>query len=503
MHRLRLLVTCASAAAAFGCNAAQETSQPRLVLLFAPCTVSTAFLSPYHEEVDFTPNLQAFAERSVVFLRHQTEVGQSGPAYAAIFSGGQADHHQVYSLPSRLPDEVHVVAETFAENGYETFYWAAHPAAAPRLHFDQGVAEGNAFDAQLDPHDPRFQEILERLASDASYKAFVVATSILTHAPYHMSNWEAFHEQYPERARGIDLDEARRFAELYREKPFLLTWNFEVAAKRLNLSGERLEKLTRAVELLYASNVNLVDAWFGSVLAEIDARDLGDESLIAFTADHGEVMYRENSPFKWSHGLQLAPEVLNVPLIIGSPRSSRGTYAGVTRSIDVFPTLAGLSGIPIPASYGVQGVDLSKALQGLEPAPRLLAPSHTAVLAPSVFKQMYQPRWRLGWAVARGFFPQVDRELMWVSMRDGDTIYKHQKVDPDSWELQVFDLARDPGETTNLYDPDDPGHVEMAEKLADYKARLVTGDSPVRRVDPTQLPEKEEAELLRGLGYIQ
>ena len=92
MHPLRLLVTCALVGGALGCAAPGETPQPRLVLLFAPCTVSTAFLSPYNEEVDFTPNLQAFAERSVVFQRHQTEAGQSGPAYAAIFSGGQADH---------------------------------------------------------------------------------------------------------------------------------------------------------------------------------------------------------------------------------------------------------------------------------------------------------------------------------------------------------------------------------------------------------------------------
>ena len=106
-------------------------------------------------------------------------------------------------------------------------------------------------------------------------------------------------------------------------------------------------------------------------------------------------------------------------------------------------------------------------------------------------------------AVARGFFPRIDRELMWVSMRDGDTVYKHQKLDADSWGIQVFDLAADPGETTNLYDSEDPRHAEMAAQLADYKARLVAGHSPAGRVDPTLLPEEVEAELLRRLGYIQ
>ena len=340
MDPLRLLVTCILVGGALGCAAPGETSPPRLVLLFAPCSVSARFLSPYNADVDFTPNLAAFAEQSVVFLRHQTEAGQSGPSYASILSGGQVDHHQIYHQPSRLPDGVHVMAEAFAENGYETFFWAAHPAASPRLNFAQGVDAGNAFEEQLVARDPRFTSILEKLASDDSYRAFIVTTSIMAHAPYHLNNWERFHESYPDRADGIDVGEAKRFAELYRENHFLLTWNFELAAARLSLSGERLDKLVRAVKLLYESNLNAVDAWFGSVLAAIDAHDLRDESLIAFTADHGEVMYRDNAPFKWSHGMQLAPEVLNVPWIVGSPTLSAGRHEGVTRSIDVFPTLA-------------------------------------------------------------------------------------------------------------------------------------------------------------------
>jgi arylsulfatase A-like enzyme len=249
--------------------------------------------------------------------------------------------------------------------------------------------------------------------------------------------------------------------------------------------------------------VNLLDQVFGALLAEIDARGFRDQSLIAFTADHGEVMYRENAPFKWSHGLQLAPEALNVPLIVAAPDLPAGSYSGVTRSIDVFPTLAGLAGVPIAPKRGVQGVDLSPVLRGRAPPLELLGPSHTAVLASSVFKQMYEPRWQEVWSVARGFFPEVDANLMWVTLRDWDTVYKHKKVDGDHWGFQVFDLAKDPGETTNLYDPENPRHAEMVAALKAYKARLVEAypQSGVR--DRPQLLEGEEAELLRALGYIQ
>lgn len=498
-----LLSACVLALSVACGDAPPSASPPRLVLLFAPCSVGKAHLAPYDESVFFTPHLRAFAERSVVFRRHQTEAGQSGPAYASLFSGGQADHHGVYRNPERLPDDVYVAAETFAEAGYETFYWIGHPAATSELNFHQGIGVGNAFLRYLRASDPRFVAILERPATDPGYRAFVITNPLLAHLAYRMEHWDAFHARHPRAAEGLDLEELTRLATLYRENYHLLAWNFPLAAERLELSGERLERFVRAVDLLYASNVSFLDQEFGGLVDAIDAHGLADHSLIAFTADHGEVMYRENAPFQWSHSLQLAPEALGVPLILRSPGLAPGAYEGVTRSIDVFPTLAGLAGVPIAAEHGVQGVDLSAALRGGAPAPRLVAPSHTAVLAPAVFRQMYQPRWRNVWGVARGFFPRVDPKLIWVSMRDGDMVYKREEIEADRWEFRVFDLASDPGETTNLYDPENPRHVEMAAALMDYKARLVEGYRGSAEGETRQLRQEQEAELLRGLGYIR
>ena len=116
---------------------------------------------------------------------------------------------------------------------------------------------------------------------------------------------------------------------------------------------------------------------------------------------------------------------------------------------------------------------------------------------------MYEPAWRDVWAVARGFFPRVDVNLIWVSIRDGDVVYKREKVEADRWKFRVFDLSRDPGETTNLYDPEDPRHVEMAAALVGYKARLVDRYLEPTTRDTGQLRQEQEAELLRELGYIR
>jgi arylsulfatase A-like enzyme len=75
----------------------------------------------------------------------------------------------------------------------------------------------------------------------------------------------------------------------------------------------------------------------------------------------------------------------------------------VTRSIDVFPTLAGLAGLPADAR--VVGSNLSAALRGEEARPDLVAYSHTTVLARSVFEQMHSPQYRDQWNLARHLFP--------------------------------------------------------------------------------------------------
>ena len=48
-----------------------------------------------------------------------------------------------------------------------------------------------------------------------------------------------------------------------------------------------------SVELLYESNVHELDRMFGAVVRAIGSRGLRDQSLIAFTADHGEDLYRD------------------------------------------------------------------------------------------------------------------------------------------------------------------------------------------------------------------
>jgi len=96
---------------------------PRLVVLYATCTVNKDYLSPYNEEVVFTPNFARFGRGAAVLTSHQTESGVSGTAFASIYAGVQADRHGVFKHPKELDNDLYLmfgVRESTARREHST-----------------------------------------------------------------------------------------------------------------------------------------------------------------------------------------------------------------------------------------------------------------------------------------------------------------------------------------------------------------------------------------------
>lgn len=493
--------------AAPGCARPREAGPrpPRLVVLYAPCTVARDYLGPYNPAVPYTPALSAFAREATVFLRHQTEVDQSGAAYASIFSGTQADRHGIYRHPSRLRDDLYLLAEAFADHGYDTHFWSGHPMASTDLNYGQGVRPGNVHArpwgvADLDSltaNDAEFAAIVARLRSDASYRAFVQINFTITHAPYTGIDSQVLadlHRAYPGEWPTLSDLELGLFSRRYGRNRLRLQWDFPAFARERNYSPADVRGLALTLELYYKARVHLLDRCFGRLLETIRTAGALEESLIAFTADHGETLYRDHTLFKWTHGSELAPDAIQVPLIVRLPgRRGLPAYPGVSRSIDVYPTLAGLSGLRLPAHRGVAGADLSAALLGRERPPALRALSHSTPLNPELVEEFR------GWLVSR-FYPSTDVALTWTAVRDGDTYARLRRSEEGHWSVEAFDLGRDPAATRDVFDPAKAFHRELARELESYRARLVAGHPQHQREQ--SLHEDEVRRRLRSLGYV-
>jgi arylsulfatase A-like enzyme len=468
---------------------AEPSVAPRLVVLYATCTLNKDYLSPYNGRMGFTPNFARFAREAAVLTGHQTESGVSGTAFASIYSGVQADRHGVFKHPKKLGDDLYLIFEAFADAGYDPFYWTAHVMSRPGLNYSQGVGADNIVARPLTGDDEHFREVLDRLRRDESYRAFVVTSFSVTHGPWDLENMEEFRRRHPTEGEGITPEEVQHHHRVFRENYIALQIRFRETVARLKLTESDISRLAAVLDLIYKSKVSLLDSYFGSVLSAVDEFGLADDSLIAFTADHGQTLYEDDRLFYWTHGPDLAPEVINVPLMIKGHRDlvpARKLH-DVTRSIDVYPTLAGLSGIDLPPEAGIQGVDLSRPLRGEEDFPDLRAYSHGTLR-----------HWK--------FFKPDLIENIWASLRMGDLLYTWRRLDSE-WTFDVRHAGTENPKAGQL--PIEPRHKEAARELWSYREHMIEA---YRRRHPKAARskkeelgrlKKDELEALRSLGYIE
>ncbi len=487
-------------AVALGLGSCREPAaprSPRLVLLYATCTLNKDYLSPYNPEVTSTPHLERFRREALVFRRHQSEAGQTGTAFASIFSGSQAEHHGIFRHPTPLADAVELIGETFRRGGWDVHAWLEHGMASGELGYAQGAADDQVHATRITADDPQLAAVFDRLRRDPQYRALILTSFTVTHGPYQLAAVDSFCRLHPgECGARADREAFLRYADFYRRSHAFLSYDFPKTAERAALDAEHLANLAAVIELLYRANVAYLDHLFGAVMEEIRRRELVDESIIVFTADHGETLYREGTHFKWTHGNQLAPEVLNVPLLIRAPGVRAGSWEPVTRSIDLYPTLAALAGLAPPPSGEGRGIDLAAALRGRAPAPALPAYSHTGLIPEPVLKASRK------WTLFRTLYPRIDPELMWTQLREEDMVYQLRRTLTGELEPATFDLAADPYALRNLHDPADPRQDRAFRDLDRYRERLLRAYR--ERGEPSEAIDLErQEELLRALGYVE
>jgi arylsulfatase A-like enzyme len=467
--------------------------------LFATCSLNRDFLQPYDASVTTTPHLAELARESIVFEQHVTEAGVSGIAYASLFTGSQADTHGIYHHPSRLDGKLLTIFEAFGAAGYETHYFNGHKMASAELDYAQGVRPEHVYPSQqkkrriLSAEDADFARLLARLAAEPELSALVVANFTVTHAAYtaqlEPAEFAGFLARNPELAGDITPADFRRLGQIYEEHRLPLQWDYANTVRRIGLSESDQERMARLLELVYRADVEILDGIVGAARAALRTSGLDGETLFAFTADHGEYLFHAQRLFQWGHGLQLAPEELAVPWILKPAHNalSPGRYAGTTRSMDVFPTLAGLCGVPLPAGSSVRGENLASALRGERPPPGLDGLAHTKVLDQRLMDEFADL------ALVRSYYPSMSPELMWTSLRRGTRYLRLANRGDGVFEAAAYDLAADPLALVPLaLTP-----VERAD-LERYKERLIEHYDDERGVDEATIEDD-----LRDLGYVR
>jgi arylsulfatase len=198
----------------------------------------------------------------------------------------------------------------------------------------------------------------------------------------------------------------------------------------------------------YHDLIERVDGHLGAILDALEASGQADETLVAYTSDHGDMAGGHGLPFK---GPFMYDELLRVPLLVSWPG---GVGAGETRDrlaslIDLAPTFTGAAGIEWPTH--LPGRDLRELAvdEDAHWRNRIFAQYHSKQRWANPIRTIRTERWKLN-----------------EYMEDRDELY---------------DLREDPGEMRNemhaLHHQD-----TMAELRAALNAwRTDTGDPLLQR----------------------
>lgn len=124
----------------------------------------------------------------------------------------------------------------------------------------------------------------------------------------------------------------------------------------------------RFVLSIYYGMVTVIDETVARLMATLDELGLRQETIVVFTADHGDYMTEHRLVRK---GASMYDPLVHVPLLVSFPaRVASGQASDALVSVlDVFPTLTTLLDLPLPA--GRSGRPLPGATaEGDETAPR-------------------------------------------------------------------------------------------------------------------------------------
>lgn len=121
-------------------------------------------------------------------------------------------------------------------------------------------------------------------------------------------------------------------------------------------SRESIEKFYRG----YYAHIRAIDREFGRLLKTLDDTGQADNTIVIFTSDHGEMAGSHGRMYKQvpHEESSRVPFFVRYPGVTPNGKSSETLFA----SIDIYPTLCGLAGIPVPAHC--KGRDLSAAIRG-------------------------------------------------------------------------------------------------------------------------------------------
>ncbi|MHC4176632.1 MAG: sulfatase-like hydrolase/transferase [Planctomycetota bacterium] len=375
----------------------QRPDRPNIVWIWAD-NLGHGDLSVYGSRRVKTPVIDRLAERGVRLTQYYVAHTVCSPSRAALLCGRQPFRVGITDVlrpdsPTGLPHDEITLAEALREQGYATaaigkWHLGDRRPYLPRQHgFDTYFGLPYSMD-MLPTVLYRDDRIIERLPGDK----VAAITERLT-------------------------EEAIRFVEANRRRPFFLYFSHTIPHPPLNLP----KKYRTAGRPIYEDAIEHMDRLTGLLLESLKRHGLTGKTLVIFSSDNGP-MHREGQAGGLRGRIRDSYEGgIRVPLVASWPGEIPPGRIVDTPAIayDVFPTVVRLAGGSLPSDRVYDGQDIWPLLSG------------------------------------RGRFERK-RPLIWVyddnvtAIRDGRWKLHVGHRDKTLPKPELYDLKVDPKETDNL-----------------------------------------------------
>lgn len=447
------------------------------VIIYLIDTLRADRLSLYGYPGARTPAFDALAKESVVFDRAYSAAPWTLPSITSMLTSTYPCEHGVVQSLRKLGPKLDTLPERLQGRGYKTAAFFNNYFAGPTSGLDRGYDL-----SQMRPgiQDDPTTEVFPWLDTVGTDKFFLYIHTMEPHHPFYTPY------EYTRPFGHFDVVQKENYLSLYfiyRAQKFLdyskgLAPGTTDNSPQMARLSQGLSKLKPMISTLYDASVHYADANLGRVVADLKRRGLWEKSLFIVLADHGEELDDHDN---WFHDQSVYDELLHVPLLIKFPGGARaGTrIADRVSLVDLRPTLLDYLG-DADGCQQCRGSSLLPLLEG-QPLARTIATD-----APGV---------RLN---ESGYY-KLEKEARGdvnVALRSG-SLKGIWNEGPETVEL--YDLAKDPGERANLATADPEKAQELRDEAISWLEQCRA--SAAGAIEVKELDERTKQQL-RAIGYF-
>ncbi|MEE8585394.1 MAG: sulfatase, partial [Acidobacteriota bacterium] len=313
---------------------ASSDARPNLLLVTFDTTRADR-LPPYGYDGIKTPALSRLASQGVTFLRMHSQSPQTLPSHTSLFTGLYTITHNVRSNGQRLEPNAITLAEVLRAEGYQT---GAVVATAALLE-DFGLGQG------FQTYNDDFEDAAISGAIKSVFR-FFSRNKINLYSTRPANRVSTLARRWLSKAAKKDRPFFLWVHFFDPHTPYLHHPDFDrPSLKRRSGTQNRYGQL----EKNYLNEIEFADHYLGKLLNHLDRLGLSSNTLVAFSADHGESLGEHGYT---GHRGEVYENIIRIPLILRFPGRLRAGQRLDTpaMSIDVVPTLLKLMSIDFPDS---------------------------------------------------------------------------------------------------------------------------------------------------------